>query len=147
MFDENELIVLIFRTSAQEIQGFVNRLEHSSKKTWENSLLNLIESYHADIINVNPIEEIETYFLKVPGFLSANSFTGCHPPRSVRICTTSNVENAKCGWMREAAAVYGVEPDLDCVKADNKTHCMDAVQKGLADVVFVSPDLLMKAEK
>lgn len=49
--------------------------------------------------------------------------------------------------MREAAAVYGLEPDFDCVKADNKTHCMQAVQVGLADVVFISPDLLMEAER
>lgn len=67
--------------------------------------------------------------------------------RSVRICTTSNKEQAKCAWMREAAAVYGIEPDFDCVKADNKTHCMQAVQLELADVVLVSPDLLMSAKR
>lgn len=139
--------MLNFRTSSQEIQRFINRLDHNDTSSWQNALLNLIESYHVDIHNVNPIQDIEGYFLNVPGFLSANSFTGCHPPRSARICTTSNLENAKCGWLREAAAVYGLEPDFDCVKADNKTHCMQAVQFGLADVVFVSPDLLMKAER
>lgn len=63
------------------------------------------------------------------------------------MCTTSNLENAKCGWMRETAAVYGIEPDFECIKGANKTHCMQAVQTGYADSVLISPDLLMTAKR
>lgn len=42
--------------------------------------------------------------------------------------------------MREAAAVHGLEPDIDCLKADNTTHCMEAIQNQVADVVIVHPD-------
>lgn len=77
--------------------------------------------------------------------MSANSFAGCHPPRTIKICTTSNIENAKCSWLREAAAVYGVEPDLDCLKADNTTHCMQAINDNVVDVVLVPPALLHSA--
>lgn len=63
------------------------------------------------------------------------------------MCTTSNLEKAKCGWMRESAAVYGIEPDFDCIKGDNKTHCMDAVKSGYADTVLISPDLLTTAQR
>ncbi|GLV38042.1 Transferrin 3 [Carabus blaptoides fortunei] len=140
-------VIAAKRTSAQDIQGFINRLDHSDTKSWQHALLNLIESYHVDMHSIYPIQAIESYLLDTPGFLSANSFSGCHPPRSIRMCTTSNKEQAKCAWMREAAAVYGVEPDFDCIQADNKTHCMQAVQLELADVVLVSPDLLMTAKR
>lgn len=80
--------------------------------------------------------------------MSANSFSGCHPPRTIKICTTSIAENAKCAWLRETAAVYGIEPDLDCIKADNTTHCMMAMNSdNAADVVMVPPDLTTLARR
>lgn len=100
-----------------------------------------------NINNLQPIEAVESFLARPVGFLSANSFPGCHPPRTIRICTTSNIENSKCSWLREAASVYGVEPDVDCVKADNKTHCMQGVTDHLADIVMVSPDQIPIAEK
>lgn len=48
--------------------------------------------------------------------------------------------------MRESAAVYGLEPDIECIKADNTTHCMVALNQKAADVVMVPPDLVHRAE-
>lgn len=95
---------------------------------------------------MDSVEPIESYLQRATGFLSANSFSGCHPPRTINICTTSNIENAKCAWMRESAAVYGLEPDIECIKADNTTHCMVALNQKAADVVMVPPDLVHRAE-
>lgn len=63
------------------------------------------------------------------------------------MCTTSNVENAKCAWIRESASVYGIEPDIDCIKAENTTHCMQAINDHVADVVMVEPDFVRTAIK
>lgn len=96
---------------------------------------------------MSPIEGIESFFDKATGFLSANSFTGCHPPRTIKMCTTTNLEYSKCGSLQEAAMVYGIEPDVDCVKADNITHCMMALNDSFVDIVMVPPNLLHKAKK
>lgn len=127
------------------MQKVLQNLSHSSERTWEIALLELLETYHITIHNVNPINNIESFLDNASGFLSANSFSGCHPPRTIRICTTSNIENAKCGWIREAAAVQGIEPDIDCVRAENTTDCMQAVQDNAADLVMVPPNLMHKA--
>ncbi|KAF5276054.1 hypothetical protein FQA39_LY00850 [Lamprigera yunnana] len=139
-------VVASKRTSAQEIRAFISSLSHSDNESWQSALLNLIETYHLTIKPVEPIEAIESYLARATDFLSAYSFPGCHPPRTIKICTTSNIENSKCSWLREAANVYGVEPDIDCFKADNKTHCMEAINNHLVDVVVVPPDMLNEAK-
>lgn len=103
--------------------------------------------YHTTIRKLNPIEGIESFFDRATGFLSANSFTGCHPPRTIKMCTTTNIEYAKCGWLREAAAVYGIEPDVDCLNADNTTHCMMALNSSYVDIVMVPSNLVHFAKK
>lgn len=140
-------VVATKRTVAQEIQAIVDTLSHEDEELWKNALLDLIETYHVTVTTLDPIDSIENFLSKATGFLSANSFAGCHPPRTVRICTTSNLENSKCSWIREAAAVYGVEPDIDCIKADNTTHCMQAVGDDAVDVVMVPPDLVYEARR
>jgi hypothetical protein len=136
---------VICRTAAQDIQEFIASLSDADSFSWQAAVLSLIETFHMSINKLEPIEPIETFLEKATGFLNANSFSGCHPPRTIRICTTSIIENAKCSWLRESAAVYGIEPDLDCLKADNTTHCMDAVSHKAADIVMVPPDLLNQA--
>lgn len=135
----------MYRSSATKIQNFISELTHDQPDSWQSVLYNLIETYHAEIKTLDETDPIENYLDKATGFLSANSFTGCHPPRTIRICTTSIIENVKCSWMREAAAVYGVEPDIDCLKADNTTHCFRAINVNAADVVMVPPDKVRTA--
>ncbi|XP_066141002.1 transferrin [Euwallacea fornicatus] len=133
------------------VQSLINSLDRSildtNTSSWKFNLLNLIEPIYLTAEMVNPIISIETYFRRAKGFLNANSFSACHPPRTIRICTTSNIETAKCSWLRESAAVYGIEPDLDCLKADNKTHCMMALNDKAADIMVVPPDLVSTATR
>lgn len=63
------------------------------------------------------------------------------------MCTTSNIENTKCSWIRESAIVYGIEPDIECLKANDTEHCMQAVKDNQVDVVMVEPDMLDKARR
>lgn len=140
-------VVAARRTIAQEIQEITSTIKYNDQSEWKANLYNLIQMAHSAIVKIDPIEPIETYLDKATGFLSANSFSGCHPPRTVHICTTSIIENAKCSWLRESAAVYGIEPDLECIKANNITHCMLALKLQAADVAFVPPNLVNFAKR
>lgn len=117
-------------------------LSYADGNSWQAALLALIETYYLSINTLNPIQSIESYLDRATGFLSANSFSGCHPPRTIKICTTSIIENAKCSWLRESATAYGIEPDLECLKADNTTHCMQALSDKVADITMVPPDFV-----
>ncbi|KAK9721705.1 Transferrin [Popillia japonica] len=133
-------VVAASRKYAGEIQEIVSNI--TDAQGWNEALFNLLRvvGYHVEIYTLDSIEAVDSYLSQIPGYLNANSFTGCHPPRTVKICTTSIASQYKCGWMREAAAVHGLEPDIDCLKADNTTHCMEAIQNQVADVVIVHPD-------
>lgn len=136
-------VVAAKSAKASEIQALLFEVKASNAdnpNAWQTALLRLMETFQVDITAQKPITSIDGFLNDAPGFLSANSFPGCHPPRTIRICSAGNLANAKCGWMREAAAVYAIEPDLDCLRGDNVTHCMYAVDKGLADVVVVDGD-------
>ncbi|XP_023309775.1 transferrin [Anoplophora glabripennis] len=139
-------VVASRRSVAQEIQEIVSSLS-PNVTGWRQSVLKLLETSYTVVKKVDSVEPIESYLHRATGFLSANSFSGCHPPRTINICTTSIIENAKCAWMRESAAVYGLEPDLECIKADNTTHCMVALNQKAADIVMVPSDLVHRAEK
>lgn len=118
-----------------------------SSHTWQEALRSLLETYFVTFHSLNPVESIEGYLDRSKGFLSANSFSGCHPPRTIRVCTKSIIETAKCDWLGESAMVYGIEPDINCIKADNTTHCMQAINDNVADIVMVEPDLVHIAIK
>ncbi|KAL3278705.1 hypothetical protein HHI36_016239 [Cryptolaemus montrouzieri] len=138
-------VVASVRSKAQDIQAMISGLTSDDNNSWQTTLLKLIESYSLSVKTLNPVEPIETYLSQATGFLSANSFPGCHPPRTIHICTTSILESSKCSWLRETAASYGIQPSLECLKTDDNELCMDAVQKGFADVVIIKPDLLNRA--
>lgn len=122
-------------------------MNNVSPHTWQEALRSLLETYFVMFHSLDPVESIEGYLDRSKGFLSANSFTGCHPPRTIRVCTKSIIETAKCDWLGESAMVHGIEPDINCIKADNSTHCMQALNDNVADVVLVDPDLVHSAIK
>lgn len=130
------------RVVAQDIQELISSLKHSDRNSWRFNLRYLLDTSYSDFVKIEPIEPIETYLDKAKGFLSANSFSGCHPPRTIKICTTSIKETAKCNWLKETSTVYGIEPSLECIKAANTTHCMKALSVGVADILMVPPDLV-----
>ncbi|GJQ77040.1 hypothetical protein Trydic_g23613 [Trypoxylus dichotomus] len=141
-------VVAANRKYAVEIQKIVSNATHTPG-SWQAALLDLLEiiGYHVDVYTLDGTQAVDSYLSLIPGYLNANSFTGCPQPRTVRVCTTSIPSQYKCGWMREAAAVHGLEPDIDCLKADNATHCMEAIQRNVADVVIVHPDYINIAKR
>lgn len=140
-------VVASHGNQAAEVQKIISTLNHEDHNSWKSSLLNLLEFTYFNVATLDSMLSVEEFFHNAKGFLNANSFSGCHPPRTIRICTTSNIETTKCSWLRESAAVYGIEPDLDCLKADNKTHCMLAINDKVADIVFVPSDLVHTAKR
>lgn len=61
------------------------------------------------------------------------------PLRIVRWCCISDFEKNKCRRMKNAFASRQIKPDLDCVSGNNAWHCMEMVQKRLADLVTLDP--------
>lgn len=137
--------VSVHRTSAQDIQQIINSLNDATSHTWLQALRSLLENFFITFHALDPVESIEGYLDRSKGFLSANSFTGCHPPRTIRVCTKSIIETAKCDWLGESALVHGIEPEINCIKADNETHCMQALNDNVADVVLIDPDFARTA--
>ncbi|CAG9863748.1 unnamed protein product [Phyllotreta striolata] len=138
-------VVAARRAVADEIQQLVSILNQNDRGSWRYNLLNLLEPSYSTIFKLPTLEPIQTYLEKAKGFLSANSFSGCHPPRTIKICTKSLLEMNKCSWLRDSAAVYGIEPDLECVLAENTTQCLKAVYSNATDVVIVPADLVQTA--
>lgn len=65
----------------------------------------------------------------------------------IRLCTTSEVENSKCEWLKEAGIALGIEPKLSCVRARNIEDCLKGVQGNIADIVIVHPNLQSVANR
>lgn len=138
-------VVASRRAVAQEIQEMVSSLQDKNPNHWKNVLRYLLDTTFTDFKKIEPVTPIENYLYRAKGFISANSFSGCHPPRTIWLCTTSIKETAKCQWLRESANVYGIEPDLECIKADNTSHCMKAVAEKVADIALVTLDMVGEA--
>lgn len=67
--------------------------------------------------------------------------------RSILFCTKSLIELAKCSWLQEVALVYGVEPNIQCMRADTQDSCLKNVQHNVSDVVIVDQDTRLRAER
>lgn len=90
---------------------------------------------------------IDNYLDQSAGFQSAYNFPSCNPPRSIRYCTTSIIEHYKCSWLQEAAKVYGVEPDIQCIRTESVDACMQSTTNGQTDVVRVDQKDRVRAER
>lgn len=133
---------------AAEIQDILSHINHDIPDSWQNSLLSLIETYH---VNVSTLDSgsipIDDYLDQAVGFQSAYSFPMCSPPRSIVYCTTSLIQHYKCSWLQEASSVYGIEPNIQCIRTESLERCMDDTKHKTADVVLVSQDERLKAER
>ena len=107
----------------------------------------LLETYHVNITTLDTSVPIDDYLDQSVGFQSAYSFPSCNPPRSIIYCTTSLVQFAKCSWLQEASSVYGIEPNLQCIRTEHLYRCLDDTAHKLADVVLVDQDSRLIAER
>ncbi|XP_059621354.1 transferrin [Phlebotomus argentipes] len=139
--------VAVKREYSEKIQEVLEQLSHDDQKSWQNALLNLLETYHVDVTPMDISMPIEDYLDRAVGFQGSYSFPSCNPPRSVVYCTTSIIQHAKCSWLQEASSVYGIEPNLQCIRTEHLDRCMDDVKHRVSDVVLVSQDDRIRAQR
>jgi hypothetical protein len=63
----------------------------------------------------------------------------CHKP--IKWCTTSELENNKCEWLRQAAIIQGIVPELQCVQGTSHLDCFKKINMTEADIVGTNSDL------
>lgn len=132
---------------AVKVQAFIDKLSHDDEEGWENALLNLIETYHVNVTSLDFAITIDDYLDQAKGFQSAYSFPSCNPPRSIIFCTTSLIQHSKCSWLQEVSSVYGIEPNIQCIREENLEKCMSHAKNNAADVVLVNQDERILAER
>lgn len=138
--------VAVKREHASTVQLLLEHLNHNDESSWQNALLSLLETYHVNIKQLDTTIPIGDYLDQATGFSSAYSFPQCNPPRSIVYCTTSLVAHAKCSWLQEVAGVYGIEPNIQCIRENNLDQCMESTQHRASDVVLVDESERLRAE-
>jgi hypothetical protein len=63
----------------------------------------------------------------------------CNKP--IKWCTTSEVENNKCEWLRQAAIIQGMVPELQCVQGTSHLDCFEKIKMEKADIVGTNSNL------
>lgn len=135
------------REHASTVQLLLEHLDHNDESSWQNALLNILETYHVNIKQLDNTIPIDDYLEQATGFTSAYSFPSCNPPRAIVYCTTSLLEHMKCSWLQEVATVYGIEPSLQCIREGSLDRCMENIQHRASDVVLVDESERLRAEK
>jgi hypothetical protein len=133
------------RSHAEKVHKLFREIDPSSE--WQRALLQLLESYHVNITSLDYPITINDYLDQSSGYQSAHSFPACYPPRQIVYCTTTVIEFAKCSWLQEVSTVYGIEPNLQCIRGENAFRCLDDVAKDVADLVLVDQDSRLKSER
>lgn len=132
---------------AERVQSLLHNLNHNEEESWQNALLSLLETYHVNISSLDITIPIDDYLDQAVGFQGAYSFPSCSPPRSIVYCTTSIIQHTKCSWLQEASSVYGIEPNLQCIRTEHLDRCMQDVKHKVSDVVLVDHDNRLRAQK
>lgn len=140
-------VIAARRSHAAQVQHLVTGINHDNPSSWQNALLSLLETFHVDINPLDNVIPIDDYLDQATGFQSAYSFPECNPPRSIVFCTTSIIEHVKCSWLQEASQVYGVQPNIQCIRSASLEACMDDIKYKAADVVVVNNEQRLKAQR
>lgn len=135
------------REYASAVQVLLEHLDYNNESSWQSALLNILETYHVNIKQLDNTIPIDDYLEQATGYSSAYSFPACNPPRAIVYCTTSLVEHMKCSWLQEVAGVQGIEPNLQCIREMSLDNCMESVQHGASDVVFVDESERVRAQR
>ena len=140
-------VVAARRSHAAQIQKLITGLNHDVPNSWQNALLSLLETYHVQIQPLDNVIPIDDYLDQATAFQSAYSFPECNPPRSIVYCTTSIIQHIKCSWLQEAAQVYGIQPNIQCIRATDLQNCMDDTKHQTTDVVLVDHEHRLQAQR
>lgn len=140
-------VIAARRSHAAQVQRIVTGLNHDDPNSWQNALLSLLETYHIDVNPLDNVIPIDDYLDQATAFQGAYSFPECNPPRSIVFCTTSIIQHIKCSWLQEASQVYGVQPNIQCIRSNTLDTCMDDIKFKAADVVLVDHEQRVKAQR
>lgn len=110
-------------------------------------MLSILETYHVNIQQLDNTIPINDYLEQAVGFTSAYSFPSCNPPRAIVYCTTSLIEHFKCSYLQESASVYGIEPNIQCIRENSLDACMENTENKASDVVLVNESDRIKAHR
>lgn len=132
------------RNHAEEIQIMLQSVTHDNEDSWQNALLSLLESYHVNVTTLDTSIPVTDYLDQAVGFQSAYSFAACSQPRSIVFCTTTILEHYKCSWLQETALAYGIEPNIQCIRAES---CLNDTKHHITDVIIVDQDQRLRAER
>ncbi|XP_031843112.1 transferrin 3 isoform X2 [Nomia melanderi] len=127
---------------AEKVEKMMSSFEQQ-ESSW--IMRDLLENFHPTPVSMDTLETPEDYLVKFPGFMSANNRANCRPSRRVQWCVTSNLEDRKCRWLREASFVYGVEPTISCKQESSRSACLEALKNNKADVFVARPEELYDA--
>lgn len=116
-------------------------------KEWHSDFIQLLESFRFHFDNLDFPINIDDYLDLSPGYQSAHSFPACYPPRQIIYCTTTLIEFAKCSWLQEVSMVYGIEPNLQCIRGESLFRCLDDVKNNVSDIVVVDQDARLSSER
>ncbi|EDW72577.1 uncharacterized protein Dwil_GK20628 [Drosophila willistoni] len=140
-------VVAARRSHAAQIQRLVTGLNHDESNSWQNALLSLLETYHVYTMPLDNVITIDDYLDQATSFQSAYSFPECNPPRSIAFCTTSIMQHIKCSWLEEASKVYGIEPNIQCIRSMNVEKCMEDTKYKATDVLLVDQEERVRAQR
>lgn len=135
------------REYASVVQLLLEDLSHNDESSWQSALLSLLETYHVNLNQLDTTIPISDYLDQAVGFSSAYSFPSCNPPRAIVYCSTTLIDHVKCSWLQETAGVYGIEPNIQCVREDDLNSCMESTQHRATDVVLVDEKIRLRAEQ
>lgn len=143
--------VIVAKKKAAEAVASLDRILTNTSITvdqhWRGALAALMEIHQAQPEKLQPPKAPLDYLARAKGFREAYSQTGCDPPRFITLCTTSFLAKAKCEWLSEAGAVYGIAPPLQCVVRKDMQECMKSVSTGESDVTVGNSDWLVKGKR
>ena len=138
-------VIAAKRSHAEKVQELFREIDIITP--WQQSLLSLLESYYVNVSSLDVPIPIDDYLDKSSGYQSAHSFPACYPPRHIVYCTTSIIEFVKCSWLQEVSVVFGIEPNLQCIRGESIFRCLDDVNKNIADIVMVDQDIRIESER
>lgn len=139
--------VIVARSEmAEKVSKLVRSLKTGGSE-WQTNVLQLMEGFRVEPVSLETSETPEDYLRKFPGFVSAYNRATCQPSRRVEWCVSSNLEDRKCRWLREASFVYGIEPAISCIQVPNRSSCLDVVSQRRADLFVAKPEELLPARR
>ncbi|KAI4497716.1 hypothetical protein M0802_007256 [Mischocyttarus mexicanus] len=130
---------------AKKVTNMIN-VTINSNNVWKSMLQDLLAP-HSAFVSTNVLHSPNDYLQRSIGFLSANDRATCKPSRRVRWCISSNIEDRKCRWLRDASFVYGIEPSISCIQQSNRISCLEAIRNQQADIFVSKPEERLEVSK